>query len=369
MENFEKQFNQSKLLEKEKEALATKEETPQPAIKAEDLTARKAEEQKDQQKIQGLREQLGISEKTESNVEDRVEREKKLDISIGFLFGCHTVDGLTEKLDSITKEGKLDVVMLDEYDLSIEEVNTNLHKISGMAKDKKVDIILAADYTYHKQGDEFRRISWNIIKEEIKSAGAVLLDEGVTAEEIKDSVGYYFGKDGNIYAFPKTWEHPIHPIPGTKTAVVICGEIGYLKPEQLEELDINIIYNPSREGDDPYLKYRMLGLFNPNMTDEEIHAELMKNKTFKKLAEGGDKQKQNYQEWFNKIKAIIKEQKDNPSLYVRKINETLTRKGIIVIRCDGEKTSGILNPLDGMKIDKLEYQQGYARMTVLVDKE
>jgi hypothetical protein len=279
------------------------------------------------------------------------------------------VDGLAKKLDLATKEGKLDSVMLDEYDLSIEEVNTNLQRISGMAKEKMVDIILAADNKYRQQGGEFKRISWDIRKEEIKSSGAVLLDEGITAEEINDSVGYYFEKDGNVYAFPKTWEHPIHPIPGTKTAVVICGEIVYLKPEQLEDLDINVVYNPSRERDDPFLKYRMLGLSNPNMTDEEIHAELVKNETFKKPAEGNDEQKQNYQKWFNKIKAIIKEQKNYPSNYVRNVNKTLTRKGITVIRSDGETTSGILNPLSKMEISELEYQQDYARMAISVNKE
>ncbi|RJP44860.1 hypothetical protein C4587_01505 [Candidatus Parcubacteria bacterium] len=312
---------------------------------------------------------LNLPEKPESNIESRAEKEKKLNVSMGFLFNCRTVDGLAEKLNLATKEGKLDSVMLDEYDLSIEEVNANLQRISGMAKEKMVDIILAADNKHRRQGDKFERISWDIRKEEIKSSGAVLLDEGITAEEINDSVGYYFGKDGNIYAFPKTWVHPIHSIPGTKTAVVICGEIGYLTPEQLEDLDINVIYNPSRERDDPFLKYRMLGLSDPNMTDEEIHAELMKNETFKELAEGEEEQKQNYQEWFKKIKAIIKEQKDNPSNYVRDVNETLTRKGITVIRSDGEKTSGILNPSPKMKIGELRYQEGYARMAVSVDKE
>jgi len=351
MESFEKQFNQPKPPEEAKEVPTSKQETPQPAIKAEDLATRKTQEQQDQQKIQELREQLEIKEKSEFKVEEQTEREKTMDVSIGFLFNCRTVDGLTERLDSALKEGKLDSVMLDEYDLSIEEVNTNLQRISGIAKGKMVDIILAADNKHRQQGDEFKRIPWNTRKEEIKSSGAILLDEGIAAEEINDSVGYYFGKDGSVYAFPKTWEHPIHPIPGTKTAVAICGEIGYLKPEQLESLDINTIYNPSREGDDPFLKYRMLGLSNPNMTDEEIHSELMKNETFKKLAEGEKEQKQIYQQWFNKIKAIIKEQKDNPSSYVRKINEVLKQKGIVVIRSDGEKTSGILNPLHEMKID------------------
>ena len=368
MENFEKQFNQPKPLEEEKKMPFSKQVTPPSAVAAEHLEGRKAQEQQDKQKIQELREQLGITEKPES-VEGRAEKEKKLDVSIGFLFNCHTVDGLAEKLDLATKEGKLDLAMLDEYDLSIEEVNAKLQRISGMAKEKMLDIILAADNKHRQQGDEFKRISWDIRKEEIKSSGAVLLNEGITAEEINDSVGYYFGKDGNVYAFPKTWEHPIHPIPGTKIAVAICGEIGYLKPEQLEDLDINVIYNPSRERDDPFLKYRMLGLSNPNMTDEEIHAELVKNETFKKLAEGKEEQKQNYQKWFNKIKAIIKEQKDNSSNYVRNINETLMQKRITVIRSDGEKTSGVLNPLRGMKIDELEYQQDYAKMAVSVNKE
>ena len=65
MENFEKQFNQPKPPEDEKEIPIPKQETPQPAIKTEDLAARKIQEQQDQQKIQELREQLGISEQKE----------------------------------------------------------------------------------------------------------------------------------------------------------------------------------------------------------------------------------------------------------------------------------------------------------------
>lgn len=325
MENFEKQFSQLKSLEKLKSS--------------------------------------------ESNIENDVEKEEEVDISVGFLFGCNNVDGLAEKLDLAAKEGKLDLAMLDEYDLSIEEVNTNLQRISGMAKEKMVDIILAADNRYRQQRDEFKRIPWNIRKEEIKATGAILLDEGITAEEVNDSVGYYFGKDGKVYAFPKTWKHPIHSIPGTKTAVAICGEIGYLKPEQLKNLDINMIYNPSKERDDPFLKYRMLGLFNPNMTDEEIHAELMNDKIYRGLAERKDEQKQSYQNLFNKIKAIIREQKDNPSMYVRNLKEILAQKGIVVIRSDGEKTSGVLNPLHGMKIEELKYNPGCTRMKISVAKD
>lgn len=65
MENFEKQFNQPKPPEDEKEMPIHKQETPQHAIKTEDLAAREIQGQQDQQEIQELREQLGISEQKE----------------------------------------------------------------------------------------------------------------------------------------------------------------------------------------------------------------------------------------------------------------------------------------------------------------
>lgn len=317
--------------------------------------------------------------------ENRAEKEKHEKRGVGFLFGCQTVKDLERAIDSISAESELDLAMLDEYDLTIEDVLSNTKIISELAKKHKLDIVMAPAY-------EKEDAPWSTRRNEIIESGAKLLDEGIDEDEIRDSIGYFFDKDGNVYAFPKAWGS-IHLIPNTKTAVAICGEIGYLKPEQFENLDINLILNPSKEDDDPCLHYRMMGFFNPNITDDEIHAELRKNRYLNDLAEGRfvtpdyshldehsktileeydksqpmpstEELKQEYQDKFNKIKAIIKEQGNASSMYVKKIRNILEAKKIIVLRCDGPETTGILNPSQDVKIDSLEYAQNYYKMSI-----
>lgn len=317
------------------------------------------------------------------NPEATREVKKQAEFSVAFLTWCESVDGLAQKLEAAAKEGRLDTVMLTEYDLTIEDVNANLRRISEIARQKMVDIILAADNKHRQIGKDFKQIPWNDRKREIEEAGAVSLDEEIDPKEVMDSVGYFFGKDGRVYAFPKTWEHPLHQIPDSRIAVAVCGEIGYLKPEDIAKLDdVDVIYNPSREGDDPFLRYRMIGLSNPDITDEEIHAELMKDEGFRNLAEGKyessdeeeeelkdakptpEEPRQRYQNWFSQISAIIREQKSDPSMYVRRITKALAANGIPVIRSDVGQNSGILNPSPKTKIKELKYQPEYVRMVI-----
>ena len=254
-----------------------------------------------------------------------------------------------------------------------------------------VDIVLAADNQHRQVGDEFQQVPWEVRKKEIQNAGAFLLDEGIRPEEVKDSIGFFFSKDGSIYAFPKTWEHPIHQIPNTKIAVAVCGEISYLKPEDLQELqNIDLIYNPSREGDDPYLRYRMIGLANPNITDKEVdillqqegeETELLNARNsdysnldphYRKLMEEMDAEEalkpqssaedeRRKMEHSTNIKDIIQNQKNNPSMYVRNLVDVLSSKHIPVIRSDGKNTSGILNPSEA-KVKTLGYHDTFTRM-------
>lgn len=295
----------------------------------------------------------------ETDLENQGEQKKDFALSAGLLFNCRDFAGLQKGIESAISEGPLNLVMLDEYDLTVEEVNQNITQISQIAQNNGLDIVLAPDNGHAQLPPE--RTPWEKRRNEILTAGAVLLDEHISAEEVGNSVGYFFGKDGSIFAFPKTWEHPIHPIPDTKVAVAICGEIGYLTPEMLKDVDADVIYNPSREGDDPYLKFRMLGVFNPNMTDDEIIAALGDD-FHKKLTEGTEEDKANYHNWFLRMKQVIKEEKGRPSNYVRKIADTLKEKGIVVLRSDGESGAGILNPVPGMKINELKYTEDSARL-------
>lgn len=317
--------------------------------------------------------------------ENQAEKERIKKRRVGFLFECHTAEELKRNLDLVASEGELDLVMLNEYDLQINEVNNNIDLISSSAKKHNADIILAA-------GVNGKRVPWTTIRPEIIQAGAQPLDVDVTDDEIWDSIGYFFGKNGETYAFPKNHKHPIHFIPNTKMAVTICGEINYITPDLLEQFDINLILNPSREADDPYLRFRMLGFFNPNITDDEIHNELRKNSYLNDCAEGiyrpsdyshldehsratleeydrsqpipsAEELKQEYKEKFDKIKSIIKVKSNEPSMYAKKIKDILELKKITILRCDGRGTTGILNPSLNVKIDQLDYKHDYYQMT------
>jgi hypothetical protein len=141
----------------------------------------------------------------------------------------------------------------------------------------------------------------------------------------------------------------------------------------------------------------MLGFYNPNITDEEIHAELRKDPYLNNLAEGkdtpsnhshldeynqailreyekthplptADELKQEYQERFDKIKFITKEQSNNPSAYVKNIKDVLEAKKIVVLRCDGRATTGILNPSSNVKIDQMDYKSDYYKMAISIKK-
>ena len=231
--------------------------------------------------------------------ENQAEKEKIEKRQVGFLFGCHTAEELKQHMDSIATEGELDLVMLTEYDLQIDEVNNNIDIISSLAKKHNADIIIAA-------GRNGQRVLWNMKRQEIIQAGAQTLDVNITEDEIWDSIGYFFGKNGETYAFPKSHEHPLHLIPNTKMAVTICGEINHITPELLKKLDINLILNPSREADDPYLRFRMLGFFNPNISDDEIHAELRKDSYLNEISEGKIMSRQIIQILMNIIGKLLK---------------------------------------------------------------
>lgn len=82
------------------------------------------------------------------------------------------------------------------------------------------------------------------------------IDSDYTKDDFEaDSIGFYFGSGGFIYAFPKQWEDvPVHRIPNTNVGISICGEINHIKPEHLGGIDV--LLNPSQENDDPFIRAR-----------------------------------------------------------------------------------------------------------------
>ena len=317
--------------------------------------------------------------------ENQIEQEKTEKKRVVFFFGCHTTEELKQRMAAIAKEEKMDLVMLNEYDFQIDEVNNNVATIASLAQENATDILIAA-------GSNGHTVPWETQRQELIQTGAQPLDVDAAQDDIWDSIGYFFEKSGKTYAFPKNHKDPIHLIPKTKTAVSICGEIARITPEILEKLDINLILNPAREADDPHLHFRMMGFFNPNISDDEIHFELRKDPYLNDLAEGksappdysqldeesrilleeydkthpipsAEELKHEYKKLFDEIKSITKDQSTRPSAYIENIDSTLASKKITVLRCDGKATTGILNPSLNVKIDQLDYQNNYYKMS------
>ncbi|MBN2065998.1 MAG: hypothetical protein JW771_04220 [Candidatus Thermoplasmatota archaeon] len=139
-----------------------------------------------------------------------------------------------------------------------------------------------------------------------------------------NSVGFYFGSDGSIFAFPKQWEDvPVHRIPNTNIGVSICGEVNYVKPEHLE--DIDILLNPSRENDDPFMRART-----------SIYA----GQSFLEATE-----------YLGKIDERTQEMVKKVSTYIGHNHDFCRDNNIIVTRADGKSaSSGLMCLPKGLKV-------------------
>lgn len=314
-----------------------------------------------------------------SNFESR-ENVSNLDVNIVSLSYCKTIDQLVDRIEAAKAEGKIDSVLLGEYDFSVEEVVSDLEKIKETARQNNVDIILAPDNQFG------RNVSWGQIRHEFLQAGAMIEETAMPDEHQPETIGVFVSKTGSTYVFPKTWHinevhKPVHRIPNTKIGVTICGEIHHIKPEDLE--GINVLYNPSREGDDPYLKFRMLYRHDVEPLTREKVANIMLEDTFyKSLLDDSqyDPEDPDYIEEDDSREA--RETKFNIAIdghlaaaadpkdsgYVRQIVDVLKEKNIPVVRTDGARSTGVLNQLQKSKIEGLEYREDFARYHLTVDR-
>lgn len=318
--------------------------------------------------------------------ENEVEKVKNFSTTTGFLFSCSSIEELGAAVQDIAEAGRVDTVMLTEYDLSLEDVIANAKKISEIARTKKIAIVMAP-----KSASIGGRAKWDEQQKLLEAAGVTIIDGTVANKETRDSTGLYFDKTGAAYAFPKSWEHPIHHIPNTRIAVSICGEIRNVKPADLDGFDIDMIYNPSREGDDPTLFFRTVALANPEITDEALKNLLTQyysenqpqipeerqalldklDPYYRELILEDDKK--NVPETQTEIderkaasKQVVKDamtRKNTPSPYVRSIADKLAERKIIVIRSDG-RASGILNPMAGLSVSETKLEKDHARVSL-----
>lgn len=139
-----------------------------------------------------------------------------------------------------------------------------------------------------------------------------------------NSVGFYFGSDGSIYAFPKQWEDvPVHRIPNTNIGVSICGEVNHIKPEHLK--CIGLLLNPSRENDDPFMRART-----------SIYAEQPFEEATRYLGEMNERT----EKMVRKV-----------SLYLGKNHDFCCDNGITVARTDSRSaSSGLMCLPNGLKV-------------------
>ena len=306
--------------------------------------------------------------------ENKPERKKEIEFKVGFLFQCKTVSELLSGLEELSKRDDIRSLMLPEFALTTNDVISSLADISRAAQEKSLDIIMAPS-------ERNSGIPWNNRKQQLKEKG-IIVSGGYQDNLEPESIGFYFDKNGSVYAFPKNWDTPIHVIPNTRVGVSVCGEIAKVRLQDLTNIDIDVIYNPSLEGDDPYLKYRMLGLANPGITRKEIHEILLKDdQSYQFLINGPDRKdkekflarnpnysEQEYDEserlagipadereqmaqaYLERLYGMAHNQAKDSSMYVEAIDDALAEKGIVVIRCDVPETTGVLNPHENVAL-------------------
>ncbi|MSU75619.1 MAG: hypothetical protein EXS55_03840 [Candidatus Magasanikbacteria bacterium] len=309
-------------------------------------------------------------ERPENHHESRMEKEGALNLNIVSLNHCKTIDDMIGIVETASREGRVDTVILAEYNFKVDEVLAELKNIEALAKDQSVDIILAPDS---------HDMNWEEFQKRFQSEGRAVEKNDYNN---RDSIGIFVGKNGLTFAFQKSWQsNPVHKIPNTSIGVTICAEIGIIKPKDLE--GISILYNPSREADDPFLKFRMLQKYsNPPLTREAVARLLLEDEYYKALLDDSQYDpndpeyvpeldtREGRERQFNEAveKTLQKASDPKASIYVRKIEKALRERGIPVVRCDGPSCTGLLNPLSDVKIEGLEYKDAYTRFNLTKEK-
>lgn len=235
-------------------------------------------------------------------------------------------DNSFNSLDALIRKEEPDIVILSEFDFIIKEVIDNIQLINLIAVNHNCSILLTPNS--YKTDKVFKCIEWSKIRSELINEDVIVDDDNNKKTE---SVGLWFDANGDVYGFPKLWHlKPVHKI-RDGIAVSICGEISHITTNSLD--DVSILYNPSHESDDIYVKGRNMDWYGK--TQEEILS--------------------NYC-WLTKDETLYKINKD--SFY---LNEALKQKGLPVIRCDSQNCTGLLQR-GNMNIAELDYTNVYCKL-------
>lgn len=217
-------------------------------------------------------------------------------------------------IERIASKHEPDFILLDEFRGTSEQVKRYASRLSNIAQYYESSIVMAPDHYWSSHEKK-----WHTFAEELQQAG-IQVEGFVEGGYSPASVGFYFGKNGSVYAFPKQWEKkPIHRIPSTDIAVVICGEINHLKPDMLD--GISLLLNPSLEGDDPTMGLR--DMLAAGVPEKEALIQLQRH--------------------YGLEDAKALESTRGPPSYARHLHDAMQRNGILGLRSDyGRFASGIL---------------------------
>ncbi len=299
-----------------------------------------------------------------SNKESDVEEVKKLEVKISTVnVDCRSFENFKTMVEKTTASRKVDLFLLKEFDFEVDYVFAHIEDFNRLAREKGVDIILAPN-NQRLMGPKF---TWGEIKRKLNDKKVEYEHLAIPDDHVPESLGLFFGKNGQMYVFPKSnglpveQIRPVHKIPNTEIGVTICGEIWSIKPEDLD--GISILYNPSAEADSmPSLSQIMLHRAMGSNHSREEWIDILGYRPFidndpsefdlatslEDLTSKGVRRR-NVEE---AIKRFLEEASRNSS-YVSKIEKILEKRQIPAVRSD-VGGGGIMNNLPNAQVKNLQ---------------
>lgn len=268
-----------------------------------------------------------------------------------------SVEGYLEQLEEVVDACGSDVVLANEFELEVEAVVDYKEELSDLAQSKRVNLVLAPENGmipfFVRPWAEIRGeldredISWEggsvaAFYQEIRTSLETLATylsslEPNNQRSFPGSVGFYFGEEGQIYAFRKDIDSPLHQVPGTSFSVSICSELKFISPEDLSGVDL--LLNPAYENYDEHIRAR-----NSMWSGEGEDVSYLSDNNSKGSATPEAKD-----DYFN----------------IRSIKEALESQKILSIRSDGKDyCSGVLYLPQGMDLAEYEPQEDFTSLVV-----
>ncbi|RLG14700.1 MAG: hypothetical protein DRN71_02755 [Candidatus Nanohalarchaeota archaeon] len=252
--------------------------------------------------------------------------------------------------------------MFPEFRFRTEQILNSYNKVSDIASEHTCDILLVPRHNSFSNPKK----DWKATKKMLSDSDIIIEDTNINDDFISEAMGFWFDRKGPVYCFPKVRKHhPVHKIPERDIGVTIYAEMYHIKPEDLES--IKILYNPSAEDNDIYLRGRNMrysGMDDSKIIEQyscvyqdpvgnwdEIERCLLEGKKLRLKVNDEEKKK-----------VIIELKKDSSYLTVNKsVSEALKHRNIPIIRCDTRNCSGLLYKPKNSQVD-LEYNDTYCML-------